>query len=471
MLDKIDYKKFLLPLIVGLGIWLSTPVRPEGLSLVAWHMFAIFVATIIALITKPLPIGAIALLGFTITAITNTVPISTEILAFGNTNIWLIALAFFISRGFIKTGLGRRIALVIIGRFGRKTLGLAYSIIGVDLILAPATPSNTARAGGVIYPIIESISKSFGSEPKFKTEREIGAFLMFTEYQGNVITSSMFMTAMAGNPLIYTFAKNAGLNINWTTWALAASVPGLLCMIIMPIILFKIFPPQIKETPTASKWAKEELATLGKTSLAEKIMLGTFVLALILWVLSSFIGLDAATVGFLAVGILLVTGVINWTDVLNESGAWNTFFWFSVLVVMAGQLNKLGFIGWVSKHIGGMLHGLNWILLLVILVVVYFYLHYLFASEVAHITALYPATLALAVAGGVPPMLAGLLLAFSSNLIGSTTHFASGPAPIYFGSGYVKQNDWWRLCLIMGVIYLTVFLTVGSLWMKVLGMW
>ncbi|MDR0297599.1 MAG: anion permease [Streptococcaceae bacterium] len=470
-LGVIHYRKFTVPLILGIGIWLATPVRPDGLSMAAWHMLAVFIATIAALITEPLPIGAVAFLGFTFSIVTGTVPVDAAVAGFGNPSIWLIALAFFLSRGFIKTGLGRRIALVIVGRFGKKTIGLVYSIIGVDLILAPATPSNTARAGGVIYPIVESISKALGSDPANKTERKIGSFLMFSEYQGNVITSGMFMTAMAGNPLVYNFAVKAGIHLTWTSWFLAALVPGLVSLILFPLVLFKIYPPELKETPNAKKWADDELKAQGPTTRAEKIMLGTFALALFLWVIASSIGLNATTVGFIAIAILLVTGVLSWTDILKETGAWNTLFWFSVLVMMAGELAKFGFIAWLSKGVDHYLHGMNWFVILVILVLVYFYLHYLFASEVAHITALFPATLALAVAGGVPPLLAASMLAIAGNLVGSTTHYASGPAPIYFGSGYIKQRDWWKNSFILGVMYLAILLSVGTLWMKIIGIW
>ena len=223
-LEKVDYKKFIVPVIVGLIIWFATPLRPVAISVAGWHMFALFVATIIACITQPLPIGAVSIIAFALVVLTRTVPMEKAIVGFGNASIWLIAMAFFIARGFIKTGLGRRIALIFVKLFGKRTLGLAYSLIGVDLILAPAMPSNTARAGGIMYPIIESLAKEFDSDPKKKTERKIGSFLIFAEYHGNMITSAMFMTAMAGNPLVQTLAKSNGVHLQWMDWFLAGLV-------------------------------------------------------------------------------------------------------------------------------------------------------------------------------------------------------------------------------------------------------
>lgn len=471
MLEKINYKKFIVPVLVGLIIWFAAPIKPASVSMAAWQMFAIFVATIIGCVTQPLPIGGVAIIGFSITVLTQVVPLDTAIKGFGNSSIWLIVMAFFISRGFIKTGLGRRIALQFVKIFGKKTLGLAYSLIGVDLILAPATPSNTARAGGIMYPIINSLAESFGSSPKDGTQRKIGSFLLYAEFQGNIITSAMFLTAMAGNPLAQSLAKPLGVNITWMGWFLAALVPGLISLILVPLIIYKIYPPEIKETPNAKQWSEGQLTEMGPLSAAEKAMAGIFVIALILWVCGSFLHIDATVTAFIALSLLLVTGVLSWSDVTHETGAWNTLVWFSVLVMMATELNALGFIPWLSKAIAGQMSGMNWVLVLVIIILAYFYSHYLFASATAHVSAMYGAFLAVAISAGVPGMLAALMLGFFGNLFASTTNYANGPAPILYGSGYVSQKRWWGMNAMFGIFYLIVWLGAGSLWMKLIGMW
>ena len=470
-LEKVNYRGFIWPVIVGVILWLLTPMKPAAVPVAGWHMFALFVGTIIACITRPLPIGGVSILAFALTVLTGTLPMDKAILGFGNSSIWMIAMAFFIARGFIKTGLGRRIALNFVRLFGKKTLGLAYSLIGVDLIMAPATPSNTARAGGVLYPIIKSLAQSFGSDPKDGTERKIGSFLVFAEYHGDMITAAMFMTAMAANPLVQTLAKSSGVNISWGGWFLAALVPGIISLIVVPWLIYKMYPPEIKETPNAKQWAEKELDQMGKMTLPEKLMAVIFIIALVLWMTGSLTKIDASLAAFLTLGLLLVVGVLSWTDVLHETGAWNTLTWFSVLVMMAGSLSTLGCFPWLSSSIGSMLHGMSWFLVLAILIVFFFYSHYLFASSTAHVTAMYSALLAVAISAHVPPMLAALLLGFFGNLNASTTHYASGPAPVLFGSGYVPQNKWWSLNLVLGVFYLVVWIGIGSLWIKVIGMW
>ncbi|PXX84650.1 anion permease [Staphylococcus warneri] len=470
MENNVKYKKFILPIVVGLLIWALTPFKPDALDTQAWYMFAIFVATIIACITQPMPIGAVSIIGFTLTVLVGVVDIKTAVQGFGNNSIWLIAMAFFISRGFVKTGLGRRIALQFVKLFGKKTLGLAYSLVGVDLILAPATPSNTARAGGIMFPIIKSLSESFGSSPKDGTERKMGAFLIFTEFQGNLITAAMFLTAMAGNPLAQNLAeKTAHVHITWMNWFLAALVPGLVSLIVVPFIIYKMYPPTVKETPNAKQWAENELANMGPISIAEKFMTGIFIVALALWVTGSFIHVDATLTAFIALALLLLTGVLTWKDILNETGAWNTLVWFSVLVLMADQLNQLGFIPWLSQLIAHSLHGLSWPIVIVLLILFFFYSHYLFASATAHVSAMYAALLGVAVAAGAPPLFSALILGFFGNLLASTTHYSSGPAPILYGSDYITQKRWWTMNIVLGFVYFIIWIGLGSLWMKLIG--
>ena len=417
MENTVKYCKFILPIVVGLIIWALTPFKPDALNDQAWYMFAIFVATIIACITQPMTIGAVSIIGFTIMVLVGIMDTKSAVEGFGNSSIWLIAMAFFISRGFVKTGLGRRIALQFVKLFGKKTLGLAYSLVGVDLILAPATPSNTARAGGIMFPIIKSLSESFGSTPKDGTERKMGAFLIFTEFQGNLITAAMFLTAMAGNPIAQSLAeKTAHVHITWMNWFVAAIVPGLISLIVVPFIIYKMYPPTVKETPNAKKWATDQLEEMGKISLAEKFMIGIFIVALILWITGSFINIDATLTAFIALSLLLLTGVLNWKDILNETGAWNTLVWFSVLVLMADQLNKLGFIPWLSKLIAHSLGGFSWPIVLVLLILFFFYSHYLFASATAHVSAMYAALLGVAVAAGAPQLFSALVLLQSKKI-------------------------------------------------------
>ena len=468
-LTKVNYWKLLIPFAVGMGIWFF-PFRPEGISVEAWQMFAIFIGTIIGCIIQVMPIGAVSLVGLTVLLLTEVADIGTALSGFNSTTVWLVVMAFFLSRGFIKTGLGNRIAYIFVRMFGKRTLGLAYALIGTDLIIAPTTPSSTARAGGIMYPIARSLAETFDSRPEDGTQNKIGSYLIFSTFHGNIITSTMFLTAVASNPLAQEMAASAGVEISWFGYLLAALVPGVISLIAIPYLIYKINPPEIKETPDAPKWAEGQLEKMGPMASAEKWMLVVFAGALILWVTSQLTGLSATVTAFLAVALLLIVGVLNWDDIKKETGAWDTFIWFSVLVMMATQLNELGFIPWLSQVIAGSVAGFPWPVIMVILFLAYHYLHYLFASSTAHVSAIYPAFLGVAVAAGVPPTLAAVLLIFASGTMVSTTHYANGPAPVLFGSGYLSQNEWWKYNAILAIPYFVIWLGIGWAWLYIIGM-
>lgn len=475
----------LLAIAVGLIIWFVIPV-PEGVTADAWHMLALFIATIVAIIGKALPIGAIAIVAVTLVALTGVtadspdVAIKDALSSFASPLIWLIGVAVMISRGLIKTGLGNRIAYYFISVFGKKSIGVAYSLAAAELMIAPITPSNTARGGGIIHPIMKSIAQSFDSTPEAGTQNKIGRYLAMVNYHSNPITSGMFITATAPNPLVVDLVNKATgseIQLSWTTWAVAMFIPGMLCLLVMPLVIYFLFPPELKETPDAKKFAKDNLAEMGEVSSAEKIMLGVFALMLLLWanipamILGDAFSVNATTTAFIGLSALILTGVLSWDDILKEKSAWDTIVWFGALIMMASYLSKLGLIDWFSQSIETMIGttGVGWVGAAAILTLVYLYIHYFFASTTAHITALFAAFYAVGLSLGAPPMLYALILAAAGNIMMTLTHYATGTAPIIFNSGYVTLSEWWRLGAVMSVVNLVLWIGAGLLWWKLLG--
>jgi len=434
-------------------------------------MLAIFIATIVGIMLEPLPMGAVAVLGIAAATLTGTLSITDALSGFGHRVIWLVVMAFFISRGFIKTGLATRIAYGFIRLMGKRTLGLGYSMVATDLVLAPVVPSNTARAGAVVFPIVRSVSEAFGSRPADGTARLVGGFLIESAFQGNLITSAMFLTAMAANPLAAQMAADLGIEITWTRWFLAASVPGFVSLLVVPFVLYKLYPPDIKETPEAAATAGERLEEMGRMKSAEWIMLATILSLLFLWIFGKTLHVHSTTAAIVGLCMLLLTRVLTWEDVLREKDAWNTFIWLATLVMMASQLSRLGLIDWFSGAVSGVVGGIGWMPAFVTLCLIYFYSHYFFAGNTAHISAMYAAFLGAAVGVGTPPLLAALVLGFFSNLFSSMTHYSTGPAPVLFGAGYVELRDWWKLGAIVSIVNIMIWLGLGGLWWKILGLW
>ena len=472
---------------IGVAIWFFIPV-PEGVTANAWHLLALFVGTIAAIIGKALPIGAIAMIAIAlvaVTGVTNTSAsgaINDALSSFSNSLIWLIGVSIMISRGIIKTGLGSRIGYYFISVWGKRTLGIGYALTLSELILAPVTPSNTARGGGIIHPIMRAIAGSYDSDPEKGTQGRIGRYLDLTNYHANPITSAMFITATAPNPLVVKLIADvtgAQIQLSWATWALAMLLPGLVALAVMPLVIYKLYPPEITSTPNAAAFARERLQALGPITRGEGIMLGVFGVLLVLWagipamLMGKGWAVDPTTTAFIGLALCLLTGVLSWEDVIKEKSAWDTIVWFGALVMMATFLNKLGLIAWFSKSIEAGIgqFGLGWMGASALLLLAYLYAHYMFASTTAHITAMFAAFYGTGLALGAPALPFALMMAAASNIMMTLTHYATGTSPVIFGSGYTTLGEWWKAGFVMSVLLIIIWLVVGSAWWKVLGYW
>lgn len=284
----------------------------------------------------------------------------------------------------------------------------------------------------------------------------------------------MFLTAAAQNLLCMKLAVELGVVLPgaWVTWFKAAVVPALVGLLITPYIMYKIFAPEIKDTPEAPKIASERLVKMGPMSRDEKIMLGTMGAAVCLWVCGEGLGISAVTTAMMGLSVLLLSGVLQWKECLAYPAAWDTLFWFAVLVGMSGQLNSLGVINHFANAVGSQLVAANmgWPVVFGLLNVAYFGLHYMFASQTAHVGALYSAFLAMMLSTGVPGVLAALSLGFMSNLFGSLTHYGSGQGAVYYGAGYLTLKEVFTYGGIMGTLNLLVWGLVGSVWWRVIGL-
>lgn len=477
-----------LPVALCLLIWFVVSV-PVGVTPQAWHLLALFIGTIAAIICKTLPIGAIAIIAIMLVAMTGvthpgspSAALSDALSGFSNSLIWLIGLSIMLSQSLLKTGLGARIGYCFIALFGKRTLGIAWALTLAETVIAPVTPSNTARGGGIIHPVMRSISSSLGSQPGDDEKGSTGRYLALVNYNINPISSAMFITATAPNPLIVTLiASGSGgaFEMTWGMWAIAALLPAAVSLVVMPLVIWWLCPPAITRTPDAPQFAREKLRELGPFSPGEKITSGVFVLLLCLWagvpalLMGSQWAVDPTSAALVGLSILLIAGVLTWEDILKCRGAWDTVVWFAALVMMAGFLSKLGLVDWLASQVAFAIShmGVSWGVAAALLVLLYVYSHYFFASTTAHITAMFAAFFTAGLGLGAPPALLGMMLGFSSSLMMSLTHYGTGTAPIIFGSGYVKLGEWWKTGLVMSVVNLLIWGVLGTAWWRMLGYW
>jgi DASS family divalent anion:Na+ symporter len=449
-----------------LAMWFA-PV-PAGLTPDAWRLFALFAGAIFAVVVDALPILTASVLALAAAVLTGTLPASKAYAGFANGTILLIVIAFLVARAVVKCGLGARLGNLAVTVFGRSTLGLGYSVFLVDGVIAPAFPSNTARSG-VLFPLTLSIAGAVGATPDAEGRRRVGAFLMFSGIASLTLSSGLWFTAMAANPLGAEIARGHGLEISFGSWLLASAVPTLVAMAVLPWLLFKVIRPEIADTPEAPRAAKAALDAMGPLGRHEKIVAVTFAGMVVLWGAAATLGLDSTAIAFLGLGVLLATGVLTLADIAKEGDVLATFIWFAVLFTLSSQLNELGFMGYLGERMAGALGGLSPLVAGVALVVAYVLLHYLFVSQTAHLLALFGVFLDVGVKLGVPVATLAFLLLFATNFFSANTPQGSSANLLFAGSGFLSQGELYRLGAITTAFNLAIYLLIGAPWLMFLN--
>ena len=449
--------------VVALGavIWFW-PV-PEGLTTPAWHLFAIFAATIASVIAGAFPILTASLLGIAVAVLSGVLAPAQAYAGFANATILLIVVAFLLARAVVTCGLGQRLGYVVVSLFGRSTLGLGYSIFFLDAVIAPAFPSNTAR-GGVLYPIAFSLAQGGGSKPDETTRKRMGAYLMFCGMASLAVSSALWLTAMAANPLGAEIARSHNLNIDFGSWLVASSVPTLLGIFLLPLVLYKVFPPEVTATPEAPAEARKALRAMGPLSATEKIVGATFLAMVVAWALAGTLKLDTTAVAFAGLGVLLATESLTMKDIAAEGDVLATFLWFAILFSLSQELNRLGFMGYLGQRLAGALGGIPWLGAFVLLLVAYVLLHYLFVSQTAHLLALFGVFLDVGLKLGVPAAPLAFGLFFATNFFSVLTPQGSSANLLFVGSGYLTQGELYKLGTITTVFLFVLYLVVGTPW-------
>lgn len=450
-----------LPFALAIGIWLA-PV-PAGLTAPAWHLFAVFVAAITAVLDGALPLLTSTMLAAAAAVLTGTISAAKAFAGFANPSVLLVVTAFLVAQAVVKSGLGRRISLFMVSRFGRSSLGLAYSIVVTDAVIAPAFPSNTAR-GGVLFPIVLSVAQGSGSKPDDPDGRRLGGYLMFCGMASLAVSSALWMTATSANPIGIQVARDFGIEIGFGKWLIAACVPAITAIAALPWVIARLFPPRVGKTPKAPLEARKALAALGPLSRDECITAAAFVLMVSAWVFADKLNLNVTIIAFAGLGVLLATEVLTTADIATQGDTLATFLWLAVLFALSGQLNELGFMGYAGQRLAAHIGGLSWPLTYVVLIVIYVAIHYMFVSQSSQVLALLGVFLDVGIRGGVPRPLMAFALLFASSYFSVITPQGGSQNVIFVGSGYLTQRELYRLGLLTTLFFLAVFMVIGTGW-------
>lgn len=450
-----------LPFALAIGIWLA-PV-PAGLTAPAWHLFAVFVAAITAVLDGALPLLTSTMLAAAAAVLTGTISAAKAFAGFANPSVLLVVTAFLVAQAVVKSGLGRRISLFMVSRFGRSSLGLAYSIVVTDAVIAPAFPSNTAR-GGVLFPIVLSVAQGSGSKPDDPDGRRLGGYLMFCAMASLAVSSALWMTATSANPIGIQVARDFGIEIGFGKWLIAACVPAITAIAALPWVIARLFPPRVGKTPKAPLEARKVLAALGPLSRDEWITAAAFVLMVSAWVFADKLNLNVTIIAFAGLGVLLATEVLTTADIATQGDTLATFLWLAVLFALSGQLNELGFMGYAGQRLAAHIGGLSWPLTYVVLMVIYVAIHYMFVSQSSQVLALLGVFLDVGIRAGVPRPLMAFALLFASSYFSVITPQGGSQNVIFVGSGYLTQRELYRLGLLTTLFFLAVFMVIGTGW-------
>ena len=449
------------------GVWLFAPA-PADLTPDAWHLALIFGATILCVLSNALPIFTAAISAAAVAVLTGVMTPSQAYRGFSESFILLIVAALLVAKAVVKSGLGNRIAWMIISRFGHSTLGLAYSLVAADLCIAPAFPSNTARAG-VLYPIAKSLALGLDSRPDPASRKRVGAFLMMTGIVSLTVSSTLWLTAMAGNAAGVAMAGNGGVEISFGRWLLNASLPCLAAAALLPWLLYRWFPPELNQTPGATATARDNLRQMGRLSRAEWITAVTFCAMVLLWALAGKMGTDLAAIAFGGLALLLIFGIYDLKDLQREGSALEVLVWFAILFAMSTALNEMGFMQWLGAQIAAQVEALAWPQVYAILLAAYIGIHYFFVSQTAHLLALFPVFLEVGTASGVPASLMALGLLFSTNYFSALTPQASSANVIFAGTGYLQMKEIYRVGLLVTIANTLIIGGAGALWILALN--
>ena len=469
--------KSIVPIALGLIVYIFP--TPEGLTPMAWQYFSLFVALVAGLILEPVPSAMVGLLGVVVACLlkigapipkTGVINASAAIRwglsGFSNGTIWLIFSAFMLALGYEKSGLGRRISLLLVKKLGKTSLGLGYAVIFAETILAPFTPSNSARNGGILFPIIRNIPLIYNSTPEHEP-RKVGAYLVWVSLLSTCVTSSIFYSSFAPNMLVGSIVEAQGIKLSWMQWFMGLAPVGILLLVASPFLAYIIYPPTMKRANDAPIWAAEELRKMGPLTAREKLMGASAFLALVLWMGASTFKIDPTTSALTVLCIITLFKVIAWEDIIACKPAWSMLLWLGSLVTMADGLKNVGFLPWFAKKSAAALVGYDPMTVLVGLIVIFYLAHYFFASVTSHVTALYALFLTTILAvPGLDPTKSALLLGYSLGFMGILTPYGTGPSPIWYGLGYISAKAFWSLGAIFGLIFLAALIFLGIPWIN-----
>ena len=441
---------------------------PDQVDKRGWVLCGIFISTILGFIIKPVPMGQFSLLSFSICIFFKFIDLNSALSGFSSPTTWLVVSVFFIAQGVIKTGLSNRIAYIFIKTFGKNVVGLTYSIVITDFLIAPFIPTAGAKTGSIVVPVINSISENAkGSKQQKKDLKE---FLFFVYSHVVSINSSIFLFATSSSVVAYKIMKSMDIHISWLNWLHASIVPGIVSLTLMPFLIFIFYRKKIDTDFQFQQTAKIQLTNIGRISQKELTTLLVLIFSLLLWINADRFKINVTTTALVGTSLMLLFNVISFKDVISNTNAWNTLIWFSITMMFSEQLYKYNVLQYFSYILSTFLYVYSWKMSLLIISVLYFYSHYFFAGGATHVSAFYGIFLSLCIFLKCPINLSALVLAFVSNLFSSLNHYSSISSAILFEQIHVSTQKWCMYSFFFSSAIFLIWILIGYFWWQYIGL-
>lgn len=390
---------------------------------------------------------------------------------FASSSLWLLVTGFVLSIAMTQSGVAKRLALQMMKVLGRTPAGAIYASMVANFIIAPLTPSNTARTAAML-PIVEGIAEAYKAKPG---QSNFGKALMLASTFTSNITGSAFLTGTIPNPVsIGMIAAAAGVSIytTWSYWALAALPTNIVILAITGWLLLKLYPSEVKALPGGVDYIKQELIAMGPMSSREKKAILYFVIALILWSTDAIHKFNSTMVAFF-VSMLIFTphiGVLNWKET-EKSLPWELFVYFGGVLTLSGALMQTKAFEWIIKTLLGVmgLESVAMMPLLILLIGFSIFSHVIWSTTTAMTGVMIPIYIGLAktlgfdVVAFVMPL--AIMMAYALFL-----PFNTMGNIILFGKGYYTVTEQLKSSIILGLIIWVLWIITAFTWWKLIGL-
>ena len=457
---------FFLFLTTFVYVW-DSPINHK-IDMKSWRVFLIFIFTIFNFILFYSSFVIISIFSLIFSITTNTITVEEAFFGYQHQVIWLVFSSFIIARASLKTGLGKRLSYLLLFMCGKTVLGISYAFIIIEIILSLFITSNTARGGGIVYPIVQSVISYYAEKLPKEESISLRSYLLKLCFYSNTITSALFLTGLTGNIVAVGLAEKFGITITWLTWAKFTILPGLVNLMFLPFILKFFHSIDLFKTCDLSLIIHKNFQEIGKITFLEKKIIIIFFFIILFLFFGKFFNITAAISILIGVMLLLITRILDWRDIKNEQSAFNTIIWLGYLISLTSLLADSFIIQYIKENISIIFEYYNHKLAIFIIFLIYFILHYFTASTLAHFMTFYSPFLTITIGSIVPSTFLAIFLCVLSNLSGALTHYSTGTAPLYFNAGQFTLKDWWKSGAIISISNLAIWILVGCLWWRLL---